>query len=163
MMVGLAEAGGYAIVGAAMAYATIGLAGLLRRWSWDAKRRDVTRAIFRERARVSLDRAKADRERAQYSWNGVRKFVVARCRHRDETLAQDLAEVCVGEWAVEEISPECEDHADAAAFVACDLDQARQEVLTLVCVCGEGEQLLELIDHEDEFGVVIGQELLGDP
>ena len=77
-MVGLAEAGGYAIVGMALAVAAIGLTGAIRRWAWDSNRRSIARQVFGERARVLLDNAKAERERSEFSWNGIRKFVVAK-------------------------------------------------------------------------------------
>ena len=78
MMIGLAETGGYAIIAVALAHGTVGLYGVLRRRAWDARRRRTAREVFRERASVLLEQAKAERDRTEYSWNGVRKFVVSR-------------------------------------------------------------------------------------
>lgn len=77
-MVGLIEAIGIATVGAAAGHALTGLYGSLRRRVDESRRSEESRELFEQRARLSLESERAERDRHQLSWNGQRKFYIDR-------------------------------------------------------------------------------------
>ncbi len=77
-MVGVLEAAGYAIVGATLGQALVGLYGLARRRAETARRAGEEARLFELRARLLLEHERADRDRSALSWNGLRKFYIAR-------------------------------------------------------------------------------------
>jgi ferredoxin-NADP reductase len=77
-MVGILEAAGYTIVGGTMAQVALGLFGAVRRQAAEASRARKEAHLFSERARLLLDTERAERDRSELSWNGVRKFYIER-------------------------------------------------------------------------------------
>jgi len=73
-MVGLTEAAAIAIVGGTLADVAVSLNGSLRRRAQDAKQRDAELRAYRESADLLLVSARAEQQRIELSWNGLRKF-----------------------------------------------------------------------------------------
>ncbi len=68
---------GIVIVVAALAEAVIAVGFSTVRRARSAARQELALRLFREQAEVHLDAARAQRDRAERSWQGARKFVVA--------------------------------------------------------------------------------------
>lgn len=77
-MVGVLEVAGYTIVGGALGQVAAGLYGLVRRRAEEATRAREEVRLFEERARLVLNYERAERDRAELSWNGFRKFYIDR-------------------------------------------------------------------------------------
>jgi hypothetical protein len=86
-------------------------------------------------------------------------------RHRRDHLgpvAEQLAETPMAQWTVVEVGPQRDHDADAGARRGDDVDEPVDETSRRVLV-DLGEQLLELVDHQQELAVVVGQEAMDRP
>lgn len=87
-MTGFVEFAGLFILSATVAQAAVGITAYVARSSAARRRSAEELTLFRERARILLERTQAERDRSELSWNGRRKFRVAR---RDyENPAKDV-------------------------------------------------------------------------
>lgn len=75
-MTGILEIVSYVIIGAALAQVSVSLVTTVRRHVRAAQIDSEALKIFRQRARIQLDAARAERDRTEKSWNGVRKFYI---------------------------------------------------------------------------------------
>lgn len=84
-MTGIVEFAGLFILLATAAQAAVGIASYAVRTSAARRRSAEELALFRERARILLERTEADRDRSELSWNGKRKFQIARRVFENQT------------------------------------------------------------------------------
>jgi ferredoxin-NADP reductase len=77
-MMDLVQLTGYVVVGLAAFYAVMATGSFALRTASTRQRSAEDLALFRERARILLERTAIERDRTELSWNGKRKFVVAK-------------------------------------------------------------------------------------
>ena len=81
--------------------------------------------------------------------------------HRRHRRLEQLAEARIAQRSIEEVGPERHDDTHSVTVVARDGRQAGEERLAHGLVGSESEQLFELIDDQQQVGVVIRQDVLG--
>ena len=84
----IVQATGYFIVAAGAIYALVATGSFALRTATSRQRSAEDLALFRERARILLQRTASERDRIELSWNGKRKFVVA--KREFENPAKDV-------------------------------------------------------------------------
>jgi ferredoxin-NADP reductase len=77
-MMDLVQLTGYVVVGLAAFYAVMVTGSFALRTASARQRSAEDLTLFRERARILLERTAIERDRTELSWNGKRKFVVAK-------------------------------------------------------------------------------------
>ena len=75
-MTGLVEVAGFAILGGALAEASVNAYRSFRDGRVDLQRRQAELALFRERAHVELEATQIERQRRELAWEGLRKFYI---------------------------------------------------------------------------------------
>ena len=78
----------------------------------------------------------------------------AKRQHHLGALAHQLAEAGVQQRPVVEIGPQRDDHPDAAVRVGDGGEQAVEEVRAHRLVLDQREELLELVDHQHQLGLI---------
>ena len=73
-MITLLEIAGYAIIAGTVAHVATNLISNVRRTAREAELQRETLELFRQRAQILVEAGLAERERAELSWNGFRKF-----------------------------------------------------------------------------------------
>ena len=73
-MVALLEVAGYAIIASTVAYVATNLISNIRITAREAELQRESLELFRQRAQILVEAGLAERERAELSWNGFRKF-----------------------------------------------------------------------------------------
>ena len=79
---------------------------------------------------------------------------------RQHAIAHELRKRAVAEWAVVEVGSQRDDDPQARAWIGRSTLDQRQELPPTLFVVDEREQLLELVDHENELGGVVGKNAL---
>jgi hypothetical protein len=85
----IVQTAGYVIVAAATAQAALALAAFTLRTHAQRKIAAAGLTLFRQRAGILLRRTVSERERSELSWNGKRKFVIAR-----RTIENSAGDIC---------------------------------------------------------------------
>jgi hypothetical protein len=95
-------------------------------------------------------RFEPDADALRRALDRLRELVLGRGRDGDHARAQQLAELRVSEWMVEEVRTQSEDDAHRRTRVAGKRSQPVEEPASRLLVRGQREQLLELVDDEHE-------------
>ena len=86
-MTGLVEVAGFAILGGALAEASVNAYRSFRDGRVDLQRRQAELALFRERAHVELEATQIERQRRELAWEGLRKFYIERKVHETDSIS----------------------------------------------------------------------------
>lgn len=85
-MTGLVEVAGFAVLGGALAEASVNAYRSFRDSRVDLRRREAELLLFRERARVELEATRIERARRELAWEGLRKFYIERKVQEAESI-----------------------------------------------------------------------------
>lgn len=77
-MISVQESIGYIIIGGALLQCLLMVFGTLRRQRQESWRTQKSTQLYREKNQLALEIARAERDREVLSWNGIRKFRIAR-------------------------------------------------------------------------------------
>ncbi len=108
-------------------------------------------------------RLQVDPDGARRCCDRLGKPLLGRRAHRDQPGTHQIAELGVLERPVEEVGAHGENDAHPAPLVCGDGHQAVEKEPACLLGPDGGEQLLELVDHEEQTAVVGREDLLGDP